>query len=400
MKLAPRFLLFLALIAAQASARPHRLTVPAPAEDRVAQVVTITLPADAPRSAVLRAASGEVLPLQAAGDGTAQFVIPVQRAGARLEFLLEAASAPPDGVTVEQKAEGLHLIAGGRTALTYRTDKTSLPRADIDPKYKRAGYLHPLLTPSGRVVTGDFPSNHVHHHGIWSPWTKTKFQGRAPDFWNMQDRTGTVELERVERTWGGPVHGGFVAHHRMVDLSAPSPTTALNETWAVTFYRVPGAPRPLHVIDLVITQACATADALVLPKYHYGGLGYRGSEAWEDKANFSVLTSEGVTDRVKANDTRVRWIFAGGRYPDGAEAGVVLLDHPGNFRAPQPVRVHPTMPYWSMTPSQLGDWSIEPGKPYVARYRFLAHDGAADRALAEAAWAAFAQPVTATMEAL
>jgi hypothetical protein len=57
------------------------------------------------------------------------------------------------------------------------------------------------------------------------------------------------------------------------------------------------------------------------------------------------------------------------------------------------------MPYLSVTPSQLGDWAIEPGKPYVARYRFIAFDGAPDRALLDAAWAAYATPVKVTIEA-
>ena len=417
MSLLLRFSLCALGLATIAAAKNYVITVAAPAEERVAQVVTIKLPAEAPETVRLRAASGETLPLQAAAEGTARFVIPTQVAGARLEFSLESAGMTPDDVTVARRPDGLHIaatvrtplnivggsapltVAGGSAVVTYRTDKDALPRADIDPKYKRAGYLHPLRTPAGHVVTGDYPTNHIHHHGIWSPWTKTQFQGRKPDFWNMQDRTGTVEFDRIGRTWSGPVHGGFMAHHRMVDLSAPTPTTALNEAWEVTFYPVRGAARPLHVIDLVITQTCATADALFLPQYHYGGLGLRGRDEWNGKANLILLTSDGATDRVKANAQRMRWCYLGGAVEGGAVAGVAVLDHPENFRAPQPVRVHPDMPYLSVTPSQLGDWAIEPGKPYVARYRFIAFDGAPDRALLDAAWAAYATPVKVTIEA-
>ncbi len=396
-----RFSLCALSLVTAAAAKDYVVTIAAPAEERVAQVVTITLPADAPATAVLAAVpGGELTALQRADDRTARFVVPKQRAGERLQFILQpAGGAQVSGVVAKEQPGRLSITAADRPALAYRTDKEELPRAGIDPKYKRAGYIHPLLSPAGHIVTGDYPANHIHHHGIWSPWTKTKFQGRAPDFWNMQDRTGTVEFDRIGRTWNGSVDGGFVAQHRMIDLSAPSPVTALNETWEVTFYAVRETPRPLHVLDFVITQTCATADALVLPQYHYGGLGFRGPDAWDGKPNLTVLTSEGVIDRIKANDTRVRWIFAGGKVDGGAEAGVVVLGHPGNFRAPQPVRVHPNMPYWSLTPSQLGDWSIEPGKPYVARYRFIALDGAPDAALFEAAWLGYAQPAVATLAA-
>jgi hypothetical protein len=44
-----------------------------------------------------------------------------------------------------------------------------------------------------------------------------------------------------------------------------------------------------------------------------------------------------------------------------------------------------------VAPSQGGDWAIEPGKPYVSRYRILAVDGPADAAWCEAQWAAYAK---------
>jgi hypothetical protein len=201
----------------------------------------------------------------------------------------------------------------------------------------------------------------------------------------MGQKTGTVEFVTLDRSWSGPVHGGFVARHRFVDLSAPSPVVALHETWEVTAYNVPDA----RVFDLVLTQACATIDPLVLPKYHYGGLGFRGRGEWFGKDKAFFLTSEGETDREKANAQKMRWIHLSGAV-DGGMAGLAVLGHPENFRAPQPVRVHPREPYVSFTPSQEGDWKIEPGKPYIARYRFVAQDGPPDRARLDALWHGYA----------
>lgn len=364
-------------------------------EERAGVVVDFPLPAAAKGATVVQTANGGTLPLQVESGGAARFVIPAQKAGETLTFTLGGSGKPVGGVEVKRGTGKLHVLVGGKPAFDYQMDKEALPRPDIKPEFKRAGYIHPVFTPSGRIVTDDYPSNHVHHHGIWSPWTKTKFQGRAPDFWNMGAKTGAEDFVALDRTWQGPVHGGFEARLQMVDLSAPSPVVALNETWQVTAYNVPtvAGAAPVRMFDLVITQTCATSDPLLLPEYHYGSFGFRGADAWNGPGDAALfLTSDGVTDRVKGNNTRGRWCFLGGRL-DGAIAGTAILGHPDNFRAPQPMRLHPNMPYMSFVPQQLGHFAIEPGKPYVARFRFVAADGAPDRARLDAFWNGYATPV-------
>ena len=49
-------------------------------------------------------------------------------------------------------------------------------------------------------------------------------------------------------------------------------------------------------------------------------------------------------------------------------------------------------------PQQLGEFAIEPGTPYVARFRFIVADGAPDRALLDAYWHGYAQPATVRIE--
>jgi hypothetical protein len=391
-----------AVISSAAHGKDVRVTVGSASADRVAQVVTFKLPPNAGQPTALKQSNGTILPIQVEGT-QATFLIPEQKAGEALAFLL-VSDARPSTQTVNAKAEKgrLHVSIAGKPVFDYQMDREALPRANIKPEFKRAGYIHPVYSPSGKIVTDDYPSNHVHHHGIWSPWTKTKFQGRTPDFWNMGAKTGAEDFVALDRTWSGPVHGGFESRLRMVDLSAPTPVTALNETWRVTAYSVPTAAGsiPARVFDLEITQTCATSDALELPKYHYGGFGFRGADAWNGPGEAALfLTSEGETSRLKGNDTRGRWCYLGGRL-DGAIAGTAILGHPGNFRAPQPMRLHPNMPYMSFVPQQLGDFAIEPGKPYVARFRFVVTDGAPDRAKLDAFWNGYAEPAVVKVEAI
>lgn len=388
------------LPAAALCAQSWRISV-APADaDRAGVVVAFPLPPGAPRNVAVTGPQG-TLPVQIDTDGTARFVVAGIKAGEAPAFTLAPTPvlALSGAVQVEVTADRVRFGVHGQPYLDYWMKEEPLPNDQVDPKYLRSGHIHPLFSPSGRLVTSSYPLQHLHHHGIWTPWTRTRFQGRTPDFWNMGQGTGKVEFAALDRAWSGPVHGGFVARHRHVDLSAPSPVVALHERWTVTLYHVPGAPRPVRVFDLETTMECATSDPLILPQYHYGGFGYRGNELWFGKDKAFFLTSEGETDRVKANHQRMRWCHVGGEV-DGQLTGVAILGHPANFRAPQPVRVHPTEPYVSFVVQQLGEFAIEPGRPYVARYRFVVMDGAPDRAALEAYWQAYAQPAQATVSPL
>ena len=382
------------------SARDYRITLPAAEEDRAGQRIVLQLPADAPRAAHLLDAGQQPIALQRQPDGSSHLFVPFQAAGKTLTFTPTAAGGTrADEVRTRRDGPRLDITGGDQPLLSYWVGVRPPPQSSIDPAYRRSGFIHPVVTPGGVEVTDSYPADHLHHHGIWSPWTKTRFQGREPDFWNMGQRKGKVDAVELTREWSGPVHAGFVARHDFVDLTSGSPVVALHETWEVQVYRPHGDARPAHVFDLVITQTCATEDPLILPEYHYGGLGYRGHGQWNGETQTRFLTSEGITDRVKAHATRARWCHVGGEV-DGKFAGTAILGHPDNFRAPQPMRIHPKEPFFCFAPSQLGDWQIEPGQPYVARYRFVVMDGEPDRALLDAYWAGYADPAEPVIEPL
>lgn len=287
---------------------------------------------------------------------------------------------------VSLKKEGKQLVfrSGEREILRYQAEPGELPRPNIKEEFRRGGYIHPIQTPEGRVVTDDYPADHLHHHGIWAPWTKTEFEGRKPDFWNMGAKTGRVEFVALDKTWEENGRAGFTARHAFVDLIANPAKVALNETWEVAVSAsAEGVPR--HIIDFTSTQTCATNEPLKLPKYHYGGLGFRGTGEWNRATALRALTSEGITDRKKINESRAKWCWIGGEV-GGGTAGVTILCHPENYRYPQPIRLHPSEPFFCFAPQQLGEMAIEPGKPYVSRYRFIVTDGEPGSEQAEAWW--------------
>ena len=384
---------------AGAAADPVRVSVAAADVDRLVVTASMLLPSSASPRSQLRDAAGRIYPLQVEANGSARFVIPRQRAGESIGLTLVDGSSGADQVAVARSASDLGINVAGQGVLAYQMDRDQLPRADIDVRYKRAAYLHPVRSPSGAVVTGNFPANHPHHHGIWSSWSKVQFQGRATNFWETVEQKGNTEFVGLERSWSGAVHGGFVARQQMIDLTGGKSTAAVNETWEVTVLAVEGVAPAARVFDLVITQAAAAADPVVFPKYHYGGTSFRGRDEWNGKDNLVVLTSEGATTRDTANMSRVRWIYFGGVVEGGRTAGIAILSHPDNLHSPQPIRVHPEMPYICFAPVQMGDIRLEPGRPYVARYRYVVTDGAPDRARIEAHWNGYARPAAVTVDA-
>jgi hypothetical protein len=277
--------------------------------------------------------------------------------------------------SLSARKEGNQMVvrAGDREILRYQAEPGELPRKDIKEIFRRGGYIQALRSPSGKLVNDDFPPNHIHHHGIWSPWTKTEFEGRQPDFWNMGDGKGRVDFVSIGETWAKDGKVGFQAEHRFVDMTAKPEKVALLENWNLSV----ASDGKRNIIDLTITQNCAAGSPLKLPEYHYGGLGFRGNRAWDGAANCKFLTASGITDRNKVNTAREPWCWMGGKV-DGETCGVTFLCHPSNFRAPQPIRVHHAEPFFCYAPQQGGAMEIVPGKPYIARYRIIVSDGEAD----------------------
>lgn len=382
----------LALLLLSSALSAQTITIaPAPV-DRAALTVEFNAPEGSTQFARATKKDGDTLPVQVDEDGKACLVIGFLGAGESLTLGL----APNNGQSAEvvrmrPSKDGLSLSAEGKEVVNFRTDKDKAPRSDIPSTILRAGYLHPVRSPSGAIVTGDYPSNHAHHHGIWTPYTKAIFQGRTTDFWNMQSKKGEEQLRAVGRVWAGTVHGGFEAELRMTDLSGTAPTDALIDRWSVKAYAIKGSLKPMHVFDLTTNQACATKDPLELPAYHYGSFGLRGPDEWNGQDGARFLTSEGITDRKKGDGTRARWCYLGGKTSAGI-SGTAVLGFPDNFRFPMPLRLHPDMPYFSIVPQKLGAFKIEPGKPYVTRYRFVVTDGEPDAKLFDACWNSLAHP--------
>lgn len=255
----------------------------------------------------------------------------------------------------------------------------------VDPVYARAGYLHPIYTPSGTVVTGDYAISHRHQHGVFFAWTKTRFEGREVDFWNTAKRQGVVRLSDFEALDANERWAGFDAVLVHIDsTSLPNPRIALHENWRVRVQ----ARTDATIIDLDSQQA-AVHSPLEILQYHYGGFAARGPETWEGVDGALAITNNGA-NRVEGNQSNARWVALSGGNGSGTYATIAVLASPKNPRAPEPVRIHPSNPYFCFTACQQGTFTITPGAPRLTRYRIVAMDGRPNVKRIEELWQEFA----------
>lgn len=350
-----------------------------------------------PRSYNLRDAAGRVTPLQVSEDGTAVFILDALGAGQEASFTLEELAVTPAAAVAAISEDSVVRVRMGASTLFDFQTRGELP-VGIEPVYLRGGYIHPLYTPAGVLVSGDYPVDHYHHHGIWSAWTSTDVNGHDVDFWNMAAGLGKVDFSRLDATWQGPVHAGFEATLEHTDLVPAVDVTALEERWSVTAYKTHAGDAPFFLFELASTQELVGSSPLNLHAYTYGGFALRGHEQWRDTTQVEFLTSEGG-DRVAADNRAGRWVSMGGDV-GGRTVGVAMLGHGSNFRAPQKLRVSPTDPYLAFSPVKDGAFSLQPGVPYVSRFRFVTFDGPPNPELLNRLWDDFATPPEAHLETL
>lgn len=390
----------LLLWADQGWAQEYTITVSAGAFDRTETVTTFTFPDDV-KSGVYRMEDeqGEQVYVQVDENRSGCFILDDLEAGSSQNYTLDAeplsGNTADEGVTHSIVQNTISIKTGDREIFSYIHGKND-PPDELDERYQRGGYIHPVYSPQGTVLTNHLNPMHPHHSGIWSAWTNTEFQGRTPDFWNVHLNSGRVDnVDSLESAWQGPVHAGFKAKHYFTDLSATVPVVALNEKWKVDAYNTNNSD--YFLFDLRVIQTANSSQPLKLPEYRYGGVGFRGHEDWDDPDNVTFLTSEG-----KGRDghgTRAKWAHIGGE-SDGELAGIAILSHPDNYRHPQTMRIHPEEPFFNYAPAQLGDMSIEPGTPYIAKYRYITYDGEPNPDEIDRMWNDYAYPpgVTVTVE--
>lgn len=293
-------------------------------------------------------------------------------------------------------AENIHVLAASKGVLDYRYAMKEAPE-NVNPIYGKSGYIHPLYSPNGNVLTRIQPPDHYHHYGIWNPWTKTKVNGQEVDFWNLASGQGTVKYAGLLSSSSGEVFSGFKIKQEHVTFQNPGPDqVAINESWEIRSAPVEIEGQMCWVIDMIISLNNNMDSLIELTNYRYGGgIGFRANESWTNQ-NSKVLTSEGKT-REDADGTHARWCKVEGAFPNGTSSGVVFFSHPDNRAHPEPMRVWPIDAnggrgdvFFEFCPIRHQKWNLLPKKEYMLKYRMLVFDDEFSAQNAESVWQSFA----------
>ena len=289
----------------------------------------------------------------------------------------------------------IRITQRGKPVLEYIKTARPVPEG-IEKHFSRSGYIHPVYTPTGQELTGDYPADHAHQHALFFAWTKGGYNGQKVDFWNQAKDLGRIEFREVVDVHRGEQKVSFSVKHafKVKEKSGDKWVDVLHEVWTVTVHQTPADH---FLFDIVSVQQCVTDKPLTLPQYRYGGMAIRGNYQWlKEKEDHSIepgdvqyLTSDGK-DRWEGNHTRPNWVSFSGEI-DGQDVSATVFCSPKNFRAPQPVRIHPNKPYFCFAPMVEGPFKIVPGKEYVSRYRYLVTSKAADVKMIETHWDEYAK---------
>lgn len=300
----------------------------------------------------------------------------------------------PTSMTAQKEDGGLVISASGKKLLRYQFE-TVYPPAGVDTAYRRSGFIHPLWSPKGQVLTRIQPPDHYHHYGIWNPWTHVLFEGDTVDFWNIGGKQGSVRFSKFTSISNGPVFSEYSALHEHVAFKKrKTEKVAINEIQSVrVFYP---ANESYYIVDVTIDMNCASPSDVLLLEYRYGGFGWRTTEQWDNK-NSTVLSSEGKT-RKDADGTTARWCIVQGAIGND-HAGVVMMSYPTNYNHPEPLRIWPENQYGrgdmfaNFSPTKNKDWLLKAGNVYQLKYRLLVFNGTFTKEKAEQAWQLYTTPV-------
>ncbi|MCK3685268.1 PmoA family protein [Maribellus sp. YY47] len=283
-------------------------------------------------------------------------------------FLLWATGAFAQ-LSMKKTDEGILITENKKEVFLYH-----IHPKDLNGQYRRCNYIHPLYGLNGEVLTEDFPSDHLHHRGIFWAWHQVWIgDKRVSDGWEIKDFDQTVtEIEFKKNPSGLAVIKTEVDWTSGKWKKEGKKVPYLNEKTTITVHPT---SRDVRKIDFEI-QLLALEEGLKLG----------GSEDEKAYGGFSVrldlpddVTFSGPDGKIEPENTAVKssgYVQVSGTFDNGAkESGVVIVDHPQNPGYPQDwiLRAKNSMQnvVWPGREPVIGSTT----EPLVLKYSLLVYSG-------------------------
>jgi len=268
---------------------------------------------------------------------------------------------------VEDSEKGtLTLFDGQISVLTYCFGNQI--KSGLDPKHTRSCYIHPLFSLDGRVLTDDFPEDHLHHHGVSWTWPVVKTRGQDTQTWHSVIPSLRQHFVRWLKR----------------DAEDGMATLSVENVWKLDDQEIVAKENvTLHVfpaddfgraidLELVIQAVGGTLElqGAQEQKKGYGGLNIRGASMFRGAA---LTTGQGS---LKKDSTNVPFRWADVSTEEIGVAIFVSPDHPG-FPTTWLIRNSYAAILNASWPG-LESVLLQPGKPVILRYRLYIHRGDAN----------------------
>ena len=161
---------------------------------------------------------------------------------------------------------------------------TVYPVSGVDSVYKRSGFIHPLKTLGGEVMTNCSPADHYHHSVYGMP-------GRKPRSKETRSTSGTSTKNKgqsASATSNAYPTTVLSPHWIMWSTLILPQKVAMNERLEIN---IGTTSLPGYYIDYHTTVRLAGPSPITMEAYRYGGICIRTREDWNDQTA-EMLTSE------------------------------------------------------------------------------------------------------------
>ena len=99
-------------------------------------------------------------------------------------FCIASQTAHGGELSLTETDDTIRITLRGKPVLEYIKTARPVPKG-LEKHFRRSGYIHPVYSPTGEEITGDYPLDHAHQHALFFAWTKSTFDGKKIDFWNQ-----------------------------------------------------------------------------------------------------------------------------------------------------------------------------------------------------------------------
>jgi hypothetical protein len=245
-----------------------------------------------------------------------------------------------------------------------------LPPAEPQTSVPCVGYLHPIYTPSGQILTESKGGDHSWLRGVFLAWPQV--EGTKPGgFWTcgqaVWKEKGRI-VNRETEVEAAPDGGRIRAVHAWMADDVP----LLTERTQVNA-RAQGG---MHVIDLDIRLEAA--QPVTLKPWAFAGLTFHGRRVGGESV--AVWNPQGVAslkdcawNKGETNWPDAPWYDLALTGKDGKGCGLAMMGARSN--SPTTWHTNRGLRFLNSNVTATQPMTIKEGQPLVLRYRLVAHDG-------------------------